>query len=218
MDDLLAAYAIGYFPMARERDAKDVVWVLPKDRGVLVLAETHGPKKLMRFLRRAPFDVRVDTAFRTVMEECAEPYPGREETWICDPILDAYTELHEMGIAHSVECWREGRLVGGLYGLTVGGVFCGESMFSRVTNASKVAFLHLCARLKYGGYMLLDAQFHTDHLAQFGVREWPNAQYQDVLRSLIGKQTDFYGADRVLDGASAEAVATWVSQSITQTS
>ncbi|MEO0399687.1 MAG: leucyl/phenylalanyl-tRNA--protein transferase [Pseudomonadota bacterium] len=218
VNDLIAAYAIGYFPMARERDADDVVWVLPEQRGVLPLNEARAPKKLLRQLRKAPFEIRLNTQFRAVMEACAAPAPGREDTWINDQILEAYCELHFMGLAHSVECWRDGALVGGLYGLSIGGVFCGESMFSRADNASKIAFLHLIARLKLGGYTLLDTQFHTDHLAQFGVVEWPDADYRTLLKELILQRTDFYRADSVFDGASATDVAERVSQSITQTS
>jgi len=211
-NDILAGYSLGYFPMARTREDRDVVWVLPEMRGVLPLERARAPRKLLKLLRRAPFEIRVDAAFQAVMLACAAAAPGREETWINDQILEAYCELHFMGRAHSVECWLDGALVGGLYGVAIGGVFCGESMFSRVRDASKIAMLHLIARLRLGGFGMLDAQFHTDHLAQFGVEEWPDAEYQKELRRLIARPGDFYSAS----GAPSETISVW--QSITQTS
>ncbi|GAB4519336.1 MAG: leucyl/phenylalanyl-tRNA--protein transferase [Amphiplicatus sp.] len=210
-DQLLKAYTLGYFPMGRRRSNPDVVWVLPEIRGVLRLEKARLPRKLRRLIARAAFDVRVDTAFRDVVRACAAPAPGREETWINEPIEEVYCELARLGFAHSVECYAEGALVGGLYGVALGGVFFGESMFSRRDNASKVALAHLIARLKLGGFRIIDAQFHTEHLAQFGVEETANAAYQRLLARCLAARGDFYRAGSSL---SAETVL----QSITHTS
>ena len=176
-DQLLRAYAIGIFPMARSRDDPRLYWVDPDLRGILPLERFHVPHSLRKTLKRAPFDLRVDTAFRAVMEGCAEAKAGRPDTWINQEVIRLFVELHTMGLAHSVETWQEGRLVGGLYGLALGGAFFGESMFSRVPEASKVALVDLVARLKLGGFQLLDTQFVTDHLARFGATEIPRAEY-----------------------------------------
>lgn len=210
-DQLLKAYTLGYFPMGRRRDDPKVVWVLPDVRGVLRLERAKAPRKLLKFIATEPFDIRVDSAFADVLSECAAPAKGREETWINDPIDEVYCELHRLGYAHSVECFVGGELVGGLYGVAIGGVFCGESMFSRVDNASKVAMVHLIARLKNGGFRLLDTQFYTEHLAQFGVEEMADADYQRELAAGIDLHADFLGAPGYLS-------TTRVLQSITQTS
>lgn len=209
-DDLLRAYALGYFPMARRKLDPSVVWVLPDERGVLDL-ETgiRLPRKLRRLIARAPFEIKVDAAFPAVLAACAAPGAGREDTWINDPIAEVYTTLHRMGRAHSVECYEDGALVGGLYGVALGQVFCGESMFSRRDNASKIAFAFLVAILSRGGFKLLDTQFHTDHLAQFGVVKMPCAEYLARLESLARAPAAFS-----LD----QLDATDVLQSITQTS
>ncbi len=174
---MLRAYAMGIFPMARSRDDPRLYWIDPDDRGILPLDQFHVPRSLRKFLKKEPFQVRVNTAFRAVMEACAQPAPDRPETWINEEILRIFCQLHEFGMAHSVECWHEGKLVGGLYGLALGGAFFGESMFSRTTDASKVALVHLVARLRRGGYSLLDTQFVTDHLSRFGAREIPRNTY-----------------------------------------
>ena len=210
-EELLQAYTLGYFPMAQHRRDDQVMWVLPDDRGVLKLADARAPKKLKRFLQTEPFDVRTDAAFADVIAACAEPGPGRRETWINDAIIEVYTELHRLGAAHSVECYEDDILVGGLYGVAIGGIFCGESMFSRADNASKIAMLHLIARLKLGGFSVLDTQFYSDHLAQFGVIEMPDAEYQTLLGEHLDDEADFNAAGDQLD-------ATTVSQSITQMS
>lgn len=158
-----------------------LAWYDPDPRGVLPLDTFHVPRRLAKSLRAQPFELRADTAFRTVMEECARAAPGRETTWISDELVDAYVELHELGFAHSVEAWRGGVLVGGLYGVAVGGVFAGESMFSRATDASKAALVHLVDVLRAGGFVLLDTQFVTSHLARFGAVEIPRAQYRARL-------------------------------------
>lgn len=210
-DQLLKAYTLGYFPMGRRRDDPKVVWVLPDIRGVLLLDKATAPKKLRKLIAAEPFAVRVNTAFNDVINACAAPAKGREETWINDPIDEVYRELHRRHYAHSVECFKDGVLVGGLYGVAIGGVFCGESMFSRADNASKVALAYLIARLKLGGFILLDTQFHTNHLAQFGVEEMSNDIYQRELAAALEGAGDFLKAPDYLS-------TTTVLQSITQTS
>ena len=180
-DLLLRAYAMGIFPMARSRDDPRLYWIDPDQRGILPLDRFHVPRSLVKTLKRAPFQVRLDTAFEQVMRGCAEGAPDRPDTWINDEIVRLFVELNRLGMAHSVETWQDGRLVGGLYGLGLGAAFFGESMFSRVTDASKVALVHLVARLKVSGYHLLDTQFVTEHLARFGAIEIPR---QDYLRRL----------------------------------
>lgn len=210
-DELLKAYTLGYFPMARSRRDDDVVWVLPERRGVLPLGDARAPKRLLKTLKSEPFDVRINTRFADVISACAASAKGRGDTWINTAIEDVFLELHAARFAHSVECWRGGALVGGLYGLALGGVFCGESMFSRARDASKIALLHLIARLKLGGFRLLDTQFWTPHLAQFGVDECANADYQAHLENCLGVRADFRAAGDQLSTAT-------VLQSITQTS
>ncbi len=184
-DILLRAYAEGLFPMAERRDDPTLYWVSPEKRGVLPLDTFHVPKRLTRTVRNDRYFVTADTAFADVMRACAAPAKGREETWINDEILSLYTALHASGHAHSLECWREDRLVGGLYGVRLGGAFFGESMFSYETDASKVALVHLVARLKVGGFKLLDAQFLTAHLARFGATEISRNAYLDKLSEAI---------------------------------
>jgi leucyl/phenylalanyl-tRNA--protein transferase len=181
--------------MAERRDAPDVVWVEPDRRGILPLDGFHIPRSLAKTLRKHPFEITADHAFARVMEGCAEATAGRENTWINDTILRLYGELHEIGHAHSVECWREGQLVGGLYGVSLGAAFFGESMFSRVTDASKVALVHLVERLNAGGFRLLDTQFITDHLARFGAVEVSRATYKRLLEAAIAEKADFYSLD-----------------------
>lgn len=210
-DQLLKAYTLGYFPMARRREDKDVVWVLPDIRGILRLDRARAPRRLRSFIAQAPFEIAVNRDFAAVIAGCAAPGPGREDTWINDPIHEVYVELHRLGYAHSVECYEAGALVGGIYGVAVGEIFCGESMFSRRANASKTALVHLIARLRHGGFKILDAQFHTKHLAQFGVEEMPDADYQDLLKAHVRKPADFLKPPLQLSMAA-------VLQSITQTS
>jgi len=208
---LLRAYAYGVFPMAEGRASEELFWIDPELRGVLPLDEFHLPRRLKKTVRQQPFDVRVDTAFTQVMEACAATRDGRDGTWINDQILSLYTELHEKGFAHSVECWQGKELVGGLYGVSLGAAFFGESMFSLRRDASKVALVYLVARLKHGGFRLLDTQFVTSHLAQFGVIEIPRSDYKILLNTAVARQADFYSLP--LD-ASPEDVL----QSISQTS
>jgi leucyl/phenylalanyl-tRNA--protein transferase len=210
-EDLLKAYTLGYFPMARARDDANALWVLPDERGVIPLAETRAPKRLLRFLRTEPFEIRIDTAFAEVIAACAEATKARPDTWINDAIIEAYTELHFQGRAHSIECWKDGKLAGGLYGVVLGAAFCGESMFSRATNASKIAMLHLIARLKIGGFHFIDAQFYNEHLTQFGLIGMANEDYQLILENALDAEADFFAASDQLS-------TTRVLQSITQTS
>jgi leucyl/phenylalanyl-tRNA--protein transferase len=189
---LLQAYRAGIFPMAERRDDVSLFWVSPDARGILPLDKFHLPKRLARTIRSDHFAVKADTAFAEVMQLCAAPAPGREESWINAEILSLYTALHRMGHAHSIECWRDGRLVGGLYGVKIGAAFFGESMFSRERDASKVALAHLVARLKNGGFRLLDTQFITSHLAQFGAIEISRNAYLALLAAALERDADFY--------------------------
>ena len=188
---LLRAYAAGIFPMAESRDDPHVFWVDPKKRGVLSLDDFHVSKKLRKVLRKSPFIVRANSAFEQVLVACAMPSQGRQDTWINGPIHDAVMELHQLGFAHSIETYLDGDLVGGLYGVALRGAFFGESMFSRATDASKVALVHLVARLRLGGFRLLDTQFVTDHLRQFGCSEIPARDYQKRLAKALDFQARF---------------------------
>jgi leucyl/phenylalanyl-tRNA--protein transferase len=213
---LLRAYAAGVFPMAENRRTRSVFWVEPRQRGLLPLDRFHVPRSLRKIVRRRIFAVRCDTAFEEVMRACAEPRPGHPETWINEPIIEAYTELHRRGFAHSVECRQNDRLVGGLYGVVLGGAFFGESMFSRVRDASKVALVHLIARLRLGGFVLLDVQFVTEHLARFGVEEVPARVYRQKLEAALAVQAHFYGDLSEDEAGSALGAVLW--QSSTHTS
>lgn len=188
---LLRAYAEGIFPMAERRGDTDLFWVSPEMRGIIPLDAFHIPRRLARTVRSNKFKVTTDMAFADVMRACAEPAPDRPESWINDEILRLYTALHAAGHAHSVECWRDGKLVGGLYGVKLGGAFFGESMFTRERDASKVALVHLVARLRRGGFSLLDTQFLTAHLARFGTIEIPRAKYHDLLARAISHDAEF---------------------------
>ena len=190
--DLIACYERGVFPMADARDDARVFLIDPEQRGVMPLNRFHVPSRLARTVRSGRFAVKVDTAFEAVVEACAEVAPNRPETWINRPIQDLYCDLYRLGMAHSVECWLDGELVGGLYGVAVAGAFFGESMFSRERDASKVALVHLVGRLIVGEYRLLDAQFMTEHLAQFGAREISRAKYRRWLAGALEAEADFY--------------------------
>ena len=190
-DLLLQAYKIGVFPMGERRDDPKLYWLDPRLRAVLPLDAFHLPKRLARTVRSGHFEVSADTAFIDVMRACAEPRPGHPESWINDPILALYGELHARGHAHSIECRVAGRLVGGLYGVTVGAVFFGESMFSRERDASKVALVHLVARLVKGGFRLLDCQFMTEHLRSFGAVEIPRDAFKAMLSEAVEQTASF---------------------------
>ncbi len=188
---LLRAYAVGIFPMAESRGEREIHWIDPDYRGILPLDAVHVPRRLERRLRRGDFEVRCDTAFHQIIDACATPNPGRRETWI-NPIIERlYIALHEMGFAHSVECWQDGKLCGGLYGVALGAAFFGESMFYRVTDASKVALVHLAARLGKSGFTLLDTQFETSHLRQFGVVEVSREVYRNRLARAVRTPAQF---------------------------
>jgi leucyl/phenylalanyl-tRNA--protein transferase len=180
-DLVLRAYRAGLFPMAERRDGERLYWLDPELRGVQPLDAFHLPRRLARTVLSDAFEVRCDTAFAEVMQGCAAPTADRPETWINPEIERLFSALHVMGHAHSVECWQDGVLVGGLYGVALGGAFFGESMFSAARDASKVALVHLVARLRLGGFRLLDTQFVTEHLARFGAVEIPRAEYRRRL-------------------------------------
>ena len=190
--DLLDCYARGVFPMADAREDARVFLIDPEKRGVLPLAGFHVSRRLARTVRAEAFEVRIDSAFHDVILQCAASGPGRTQTWINQPIERLYLQLHRLGRAHSVECWRDGELVGGLYGVSLQGAFFGESMFSRRRDASKVALVHLVGRLIAGGYTLLDAQFMTEHLRQFGAREIVRADYHRRLEAALEVEANFY--------------------------
>jgi leucyl/phenylalanyl-tRNA--protein transferase len=211
VEDLIDCYAQGVFPMADARDDDRIFLIDPERRGIIPLAGFHVPARLARTVRSDRFQVRIDTCFEAVVEACAASRPGRTETWINRPIQALYAELYRRGQAHSVEAWRDGELVGGLYGVTLGGAFFGESMFSTERDASKVALVHLVGRLIFGRYRLLDAQFMTEHLAQFGAQEIPRSLYRKRLAAALAHEADFY---RLPAYAAGEAVL----QAITQAS
>lgn len=183
---VLRAYRAGLFPMAESRDGHRLYWLDPEMRGILPLDCFHLSKRLMRTVLSGPYEVTSNQAFPAVIQGCAAPAPGREDTWINGDIEALFLELHRRGHAHSVEAWADGELVGGLYGVSVGGVFFGESMFSRARDASKVALVHLVVRLRLGGYGLLDTQFVTGHLSQFGTIEIPRESYKTLLAVAVG--------------------------------
>lgn len=185
-DLVLRAYAAGVFPMAESRGSDRMYWLDPALRGVLPLdAGFHLPRRLRRTVLSGRFTVTADRDFAGVIRGCAEPAPGRTDTWINDEIEALFIALHRRGFAHSVETWADGRLVGGLYGVALGGAFFGESMFSRATDASKVALVHLVARLRLCGFVLCDTQFLTAHLARFGTVEIPKADYKARLAAAL---------------------------------
>jgi len=193
-DLLLRAYSVGVFPMASTRDAADVFWVEPKKRGILPLDRFHLSRSLAKTIRSDRFTVTVDQAFGEIVARCAEATARRPDTWINPDIETAYAELHRRGYAHSVEAWQDGELAGGLYGVRLGAAFFGESMFSRVRDASKVALAHLVARLKVGGFRLLDCQFLTEHLASLGTIEVGREAYVALLDSALGLGSASAGA------------------------
>jgi len=189
---LLRAYAIGVFPMAEDRDDPELFWIDPRLRGIIPLDKFNVPRRLRRTIRSGRFRVTYDVAFQEVMEGCAEPTDRRPRTWINDKILTLYESLHYLGHAHSVEVWTTDELVGGLYGVSLGGVFFGESMFSRDRDASKVALVYLVSRLIAAGFSLLDSQFITSHLERFGAVEIPRADYRLLLADAVRIETDFH--------------------------
>jgi leucyl/phenylalanyl-tRNA---protein transferase len=192
---LLRAYAAGLFPMAESAEAEYLHWCDPRERGIFPLDRLIIPKSLAKTIRARKFDVRIDADFDAVLAGCAESRPGREKTWINRTITTLFRELFEMGFVHTVEAWRDGELVGGLYGLALGGAFFGESMFHRATDASKVCLTYLVARLRFGGFSLLDAQFVTPHLESLGAIEIPRAEYRRRLDAAMELRGDFHALD-----------------------
>lgn len=205
---LLHAYSIGIFPMADSREDDEVFWVEPKRRAIIPLNGFHFSRSLAKVLKSDRFRLTVNRAFPQVMEKCAESAPDREDSWINAPIRDSYIHLHRLGHASSVECWHGKELVGGLYGVNLGRVFCGESMFSRQSNASKVAMATLVAILRKAGYTLLDCQFMTSHLASLGAVEIDQAEYIGLLRTALAANRPAYSAGSAsgADGAGADGV------------
>jgi leucyl/phenylalanyl-tRNA--protein transferase len=205
-DLLLCAYASGLFPMANDRHDPTIHWIEPRRRGILPLDRFHEPKSLRKLIRRGRFAIRVDRAFERVILACAEPRPERPRTWLNDDLIELYCMLHQQGYAHSVESWEGERLVGGLYGVSLGAAFFGESMFSRERDASKVALVALVERLRAGGYLLLDTQFVTDHLRRFGAVEVAREVYQRQLRQALETPAIFYS-----EGGGVPSLTPWSS-------
>jgi leucyl/phenylalanyl-tRNA--protein transferase len=191
-DLLLRAYASGVFPMAESALDPEVFWVRPEVRGIIPLDAFHVPKSLVKTLRKGIFDIRFDCDFEATIDACAEKREERRSTWINAPIREAYARLHRMGNAHSVEAWQGEKLAGGLYGVSLGRVFFGESMFSRETDASKVCLVHLVTRLKARGFVLLDTQFTTEHLKRFGAVDVPRAKYETMLAEALKGEAVFH--------------------------
>ncbi|WP_424632126.1 leucyl/phenylalanyl-tRNA--protein transferase [Bradyrhizobium sp. SYSU BS000235] len=202
---LLRAYACGIFPMSESADDPTIFWVEPEQRGIIPLHGFRISSRLARTVRSDVFRVTVNTAFKQTIAGCAEPQPGRDDTWINGRIRDLYTALHDIGHAHSVEVWQGDDLVGGLYGVSLGRAFFGESMFHRARDASKVALVHLVARLIAGGFVLLDTQYVTEHLRTFGASEVPQRRYRVMLDEALNGIADFCAlpSDQPVSGAEA---------------
>ena len=218
-DIILKAYAAGIFPMSEGRDDDEMFWVDPEYRGILPLDSFHLSRRLRRTVRQEPFSIRIDSAFEQVMTACAAPTSGRWTTWINHEIQALFVALHQQGFAHCVEAWIEDELVGGLYGIALGGAFFGESMFSRRTDASKVVLVHLVARLRLGGFTLLDTQFITDHLRQFGAIEISRDEYHSRLSLALSGELSGELSGLAAFKLSGKSLSTSsVLQSMTQTS
>ncbi len=202
---VLRAYAAGVFPMADNAGADEIFWIDPRKRGILPLHRFHLSRSLRRRILKGGYQIRIDHAFEAVVDACA----ARDETWINGTIRDLYIGLHRIGHAHSVEVWIDGELAGGLYGVRLGGGFFGESMFSHARDTSKIALAYLVARLKAGGFTLLDTQFTTPHLEALGARTVPKAHYHELLDRAVGRQADFYS---LAAGASPEEVVQLITQ------
>jgi len=206
---LLKAYACGIFPMAESSEDPALYWIEPEERGVLPLDQVHVARRLARTIRSQPFEIRVDTDFEGVISGCAEAAPGRNKTWINRRIRELYSALFDQGHCHTVEAWQDGELVGGLYGIHLGGAFFGESMFHRRRDASKISLIYLVARLRAGGFHLLDSQFMTDHLRRFGAIELDRSEYHGALEAALIHDCDYYSLDI---SASPETILQLVSQ------
>ena len=190
-ETIIKAYTLGVFPMAESRTAANIHFYEPDIRGILPLDPPHVPRKLLKLVRQKPYHVSIDLDFKAVIEACAAPSVTRDDSWINDEIISLYCTLHKMGFAHSVEVWEEHTLIGGLYGVRLGQAFFGESMFSRRSNASKIALTHLMARLYHAGFHLIDAQFSNDHLLQFGLQEIPKELFKKKLAIALSKHSKF---------------------------
>lgn len=191
-DLLLQAYAMGMFPMSEDAEDDQVFWVQPEKRGIIPLDAFHAPKSLLKTVRRARFEIRIDHDFHGVIDGCAESKDGRERTWINGTIRNACHALFKRGHCHTVEAYADGSLAGGLYGVSLGGAFFGESMFSRVTDASKVCLVHLVERLRERQFALLDTQFLTAHLARFGAVEVSKKKYEKLLAAALREEKSFF--------------------------
>ncbi len=203
---LLKAYACGIFPMAESARDEQLYWIEPQHRGVLPLDRFHIPSRLARTIRQDRFEVRIDHGFDRIIEACAASRPGRRGTWINSQIISLYRRLYEMGHCHTIECWHGGRLAGGLYGVHLGAAFFGESMVSFERDASKVALVHLVGRLIRGGFKLLDTQFITEHLRQFGTVEIERTEFQKLLEPAVRGQADFSALAPATSGAEILAI------------
>lgn len=200
---LLNAYRCGVFPMAKSKNSKELYWIDPPHRGIIPLNQVHISHSLRKIIRTEKFNVRVDTDFTSIIKACAEKTKARKSTWINRQIVRLYSELFELGFCHTVEAWKDDKLVGGLYGVALNGAFFGESMFSRISNSSKVALIHLIARLIHGKFKLLDAQFHTPHLMQFGAIEIMRAKFSDHLNQAMKTNGNF---SKLSESASGEKI------------
>lgn len=198
---ILRAYQAGIFPMAEDAGAEELFWVSPQRRGILPLDSFHVSSSLRKAMRKNDYSIRVDSDFEAVIEACATVGRERDTTWINAAIRRLYGQLFERGYCHTVEVWADSRLVGGLYGLSIGAAFFGESMFHRRTDASKIALAHLVTRLNAGGYRLLDTQFVTDHLRSLGGIEIPREDYELRLSEALHREGDFFALDRAQEGA-----------------
>ncbi|WFL78244.1 leucyl/phenylalanyl-tRNA--protein transferase [Altererythrobacter arenosus] len=217
---LLLAYRSGIFPMADSREDTEIFWVEPRERAIIPLDGLRISRSLAKALRQDRYSVTIDRAFEEVMEACAAPRPDHPESWISQRIIASYRQLHAAGFAHSIECWREGQLVGGLYGVAFDRVFCGESMFSRAKDASKVALCWLVALMRRAGYTLLDCQFMTDHLASLGAIEIPQKRYLESLAAARGEPDMSLrrAYSEFAEGGDASSPGKLIAQSLTQTS
>ena len=202
-EGLLKAYACGIFPMAESADDPTIYWVEPETRGIIPLEGFHVPARLARTVRSDRFSIHINRDFTGVLDGCAEPQPGRTTTWINPRIRTLYHKLYDIGHCHSVEAYENGKLAGGLYGVCLGRAFFGESMFHRSRDASKVALVHLVARLKAAGFALLDTQFVTDHLMTFGALEVSSRQYHKLLEAALIGEADFTALSRGMSGVEA---------------
>jgi leucyl/phenylalanyl-tRNA--protein transferase len=203
---LLKAYSCGIFPMAESADDPALYWIEPQHRGILPLETAHFPRRLLKTVRTTPFVVKVDYDYDGVINGCAAPRPGRTTTWINKRIRSLYRDLFDQGSCHTIEVWSQDRLVGGLYGVALKGAFFGESMFSFERDASKIALVHLVARLQSGGYKLLDTQFVTDHLRQFGTIELERDAFQERLEQALKADADFWALSRDISGEEAARI------------